>query len=348
MMKKLSAMLLLLLPMVFGISNAQAADAILCTPLSGLNFSPAVGSQLFPRDAPVGTTSAPFSTLLNVSCTTDPVANLSLSIQIGTYDGVLVPGQTAYFQTDVAGIGVRYIYESGDGTSTCKPYIGNFPAEVLSTRRNVVCSIKSASAGTLKTFALKVSAIFMKTSSGPTGTLSKIPTVYNEVYYDNSKNLTIWANGFSGVATGTFAVAACTVTTSSIAVTMPKTYTYRLPNVGSTDGETSLNIGLNCDPGTKVYTTLTDVSTPENTTTTLSLSPDSTAQGIGYQILYNATPVKFGVDSSVPGNPGQFVLTPAPTTGGVLSVPLTARYIRTGKIGSGSVNAKATFTMSYQ
>jgi type 1 fimbria pilin len=79
---------------------------------------------------------------------------------------------------------------------------------------------------------------------------------------------------------------------------MPKTYTYRLPQVGSTDGETSLNIGLNCDPGVKVYTTLTDVSTPTNQTTILSLSPDSTAQGIGYQILFGGTPVTFGPDFS--------------------------------------------------
>jgi type 1 fimbria pilin len=41
-------------------------------------------------------------------------------------------------------------------------------------------------------------------------------------------------------------------------------------------------------------------------------------------------------------------MTPVKTTGGVLTVPLTARYIRTGPIGTGSANAKATFTMSYQ
>lgn len=346
-MKKLIAVLLLLLPMVFGISNAQAA-VILCTPISGLNFSPSIGAQIFARDAPVGTTSAPYSTLLNVSCTTDPAANHTFSLQIGTYDGVAVPGQTDYFQTNVAGIAVRYIFESGDGTATCKPYTGNFPADVQPVRRNIDCSIKLASAGTIKTFTLKVSAIFMKTSSSPTGTLSTIPTVYVETYYDSVKTLVKWDNAFSGAASGTFAIAACTVTTPSIAVIMPKTYTSRLPTVGSTDGETSLNIGLNCDAGVKVYTTLTDVNTPANTTTILSLDADSTAQGIGYQILFNKIPVNFGVDSSVPGNPGQFLMTPAQTPGGALTVPLTARYIRTGKIGSGSVTSKATFTMSYQ
>jgi len=97
-----------------------------------------------------------------------------------------------------------------------------------------------------------------------------------------------------------------------------------------------------------VYSTLTDVNTPANTTTTLTLDADSTAQGIGYQIVFGKKPINFGVDSSVPGNPGQFLMTPAQTPGGAITVPLTARYIRTGKIGSGSANAKATFTMSYQ
>ncbi|HWT37156.1 MAG TPA: fimbrial protein [Paraburkholderia sp.] len=33
---------------------------------------------------------------------------------------------------------------------------------------------------------------------------------------------------------------------------------------------------------------------------------------------------------------------------GSLQIPLTARYVRTGAVSAGSVNALATFTMSYQ
>lgn len=332
--------------MIFSVSDAQAA-AIQCTPVSALGFSPAVDAQAFGRDAPVGTTSQPVSTLVNFSCTSDPTTAHTFSLQVGSYDGVAVPGKTDMFQTNVAGIGVQYYFANGDGT-TCKPYTGSFPAYVLTSRRNVDCPVPMASAGTLKLYSLRLSVVFVKTASAPTGTLSKIPSVYIETYYDATKTLVNWTNAISGAATGTFAVSACTVTTPSIAVTMPKTYTYRLPKVGSTDGETSLNIGLDCDPGVKVYTTLTDVSTPTNQTTTLSLSPESTAQGIGYQILFSGVPVTFGPDSAVVNNPGQFLMMPSQATGGVLSVPLTARYIRSGKIGTGSANAKATFTMSYQ
>jgi type 1 fimbria pilin len=237
--------------------------------------------------------------------------------------------------------------ESGDGTSTCKPYTGNFPTDVLTTRRNIVCTIPKTSVSSF-VFALKLSAVFMKTAAAPTGTLAKIPSVYDESYYDSDKNLTIQANLVSGTATGTCAIAGCTVTTPAIAVDMPKTYTYRLPKVGSTDGETALNIGLNCDAGVKVYTTISDVSNPANNTTTLSLSPDSTAKGLGYQIMYKGTPVTFGLDSAAAGNAGQFLASPDVTTGSAVIIPLTARYIRIGPIGTGSANAKATFTMSYQ
>jgi hypothetical protein len=320
-----------------------AAHAVVpaCTISGGVNFAPDVPSNVFPRDAPAGTQSAPYSTLVTLTCPPD-TTDYKTSIYTLSPTAVAVTGFTNYYQTDVPDIAVRYTAENAPGTS-CSAYSGGMPSQILIINRTLNCNV--AATGQSQTFTLKYTAYFMKVGNAPVGKLTTIPAVTIQEY---SPATSTTVNVFSGLATGRFTVAACTVTTPAIAVTMPKTYTYRLPKVGSTDGETSLNIGLNCDPGVKVYTTLTDVSAPSNTSTTLSLSPDSTAQGIGYQILYNATPVKFGVDSSVPGNPGQFVLTPAQTTGGVLSVPLTARYIRTGKIGTGSVNGKATFTMSYQ
>lgn len=320
---------------------AAHATAPACTISGGINFAPDVPSNIFPRDAPAGTQSAPYSTLVTVTCTPDTAA-YQISIYTLTPTAVAVPGFTNYYQTDVPDIAVRYTAENAPGTS-CSAYSGGMPSQILIIQRTLSCNV--AATGVSQTFTLKYTAYFMKIGNAPIGKLTTIPAVTIQEY-SPAKSAT--ANVFSGVATGTFAVAACTVTTPSIAVSMPKTYTYRLPNVGSTDGDTSLNIGLNCDAGVKVYTTLSDVNTPGNTTTTLSLDADSTAQGIGYQILFNKTPVNFGIDSSVPGNPGQFLMTPAQTPGGTVIVPLTARYIRTGKIGSGSANAKATFTMSYQ
>jgi type 1 fimbria pilin len=328
----------------FGASVSNAATTA-CSIGGGINYELSIANNIFPRDAPIGTESPPYSTTVQITCIPD-TSNYKISLYIYAPAGVTLPGSTSTntFQTNLPNIAVRYILENGPGTS-CTPYSQGWPSQVNKEKRTINCTVTGSAQGTPQTFNLKLSAFFSKIGNDITGNLTTVPPVVLQQYDPNASPL---VNVFSGVATGTFSISACSVTTPDIAVPMPKTYTYRLPNVGSTDGETSLNIALNCDAGVKVYTTLADVSSPANKTTTLSLSPDSTAQGIGYQILFNGSLITLGIDSAIPGNPGQFLITPAQTTGGPVTVPLTARYIRTGKIGSGSANGKATFTMSYQ
>ena len=142
-------------------------------------------------------------------------------------------------------------------------------------------------------------------------------------------------------------VRTCDVTTPAVALTLQRVHAEQLPAVNSTYGDTNFNIGLMCGSGIKVAMTMTDVSSPDNTSTTLSLSPASTASGIGYQIINNGVPIAFGPDSGAPGAMHQFVITPS-SIAGAYNLSFSARYIRTGKIVPGSANALATFTMSYQ
>lgn len=149
------------------------------------------------------------------------------------------------------------------------------------------------------------------------------------------------------LATSSIVAQTCTVTTPSINVEMPRTHTSDLPAVNSTFGDTAFNMGLNCDAGVKVAITITDVTNPSNVSTTLTLGTRSTASGIGYQIVNAGVPITFGPDSSAVGTSGQFVIIPS-STAGLYSIPLTGRFIRTGPLKTGSANAYATFTMSYQ
>jgi type 1 fimbria pilin len=98
---------------------------------------------------------------------------------------------------------------------------------------------------------------------------------------------------------------------------------------------------------TSVYTTLTDQTNPANQSNTLSLSASSTASGIGIQVLNGNTVISYGPDSSVVGNPNQWL---AGSTGnGTFNIPLTARYAQTAPtVKPGTANGIATFTMSYQ
>ena len=142
--------------------------------------------------------------------------------------------------------------------------------------------------------------------------------------------------------------AACTVTSRSPSVPLDPIRASTLTGIGSTAGEKSFPITLDCpSAGTKVFITLTDNANPANTSTTLSLKSGSTASGVALQVLNAGEPVAFGPDSSVPNNPGQWLV--GTSTSGPMNIPLSARYFQTDtKVKAGTVNGVATFTMSYQ
>jgi type 1 fimbria pilin len=144
------------------------------------------------------------------------------------------------------------------------------------------------------------------------------------------------------------ATSACSVTTPSINVALAPVKTSAFQGVGSTAGTQPLALGLTCpSPNVRVFVTLTDNTTPTNTSNMLSLKPDSTAQGVRLQILSNGTPVSFGPDSTNAGNTNQWLV--GTSTGGPMSVPLSVQYIESAsQVTPGKVDAVATFTMSYQ
>ncbi|WP_447751103.1 fimbrial protein [Pseudomonas nicosulfuronedens] len=128
-------------------------------------------------------------------------------------------------------------------------------------------------------------------------------------------------------------------TTSSKGLTGP---------VGTTAGNASFNVRVNCTSNLNVYMTLTDGNNLSNTSDTLTLSPStSQAKGVGIQVRRGGTPVKFGPASSTPGSANQFSVGTA--SGGVLDIPFTANYIKTATLVTpGDANAVATYTLSYQ
>lgn len=113
-----------------------------------------------------------------------------------------------------------------------------------------------------------------------------------------------------------------------------------------------LTLTLTCSGGavgskTRVYTTLTDQSAPGNRSDKLTLSKESTATGLGIQVLNGTTVIKYGADSSAAGNTNQWYA--GETANGTFTIPLTARYIQTAdRVTPGTAMGRATFTMSYQ
>lgn len=150
----------------------------------------------------------------------------------------------------------------------------------------------------------------------------------------------------------TFNAATCSIEPSSQnqIVTMPTVDTSQFKGVGSTVGSKNFDTTVDCAEGISLYATLTDSTTPTNYTDTLTLSPSSTAKGIGLNISNSTGPISFGPASSSKGNLNQWFIVGGPGSSAALyTFSLTANYVQTSAVMEpGSVNAISTITLSYQ
>ncbi|AOJ18065.1 fimbrial protein [Burkholderia cenocepacia] len=149
-------------------------------------------------------------------------------------------------------------------------------------------------------------------------------------------------------------VPTCKVATPQVSVPMGSVSLAMFKGVGATTFTRPFDISLTCSGGsngtsTKAFVTLSDVTAPGNTSTTLSLTKDSTATGVGIQVLKDNVLLGFGPDSAAVGNMNQWYAGTVAQGQAQLRIPLSARYVQIAeKVTPGSANARATFTMSYQ
>lgn len=321
--RRLFATLLL----AFAVFAAQPALALSfsLSPAS-LPLSPS-GPYSTARDQAVGTTLATATATLNVTGISG-----SCSITAFMLSSSAASGNT--FTTGVTGLGVNLYYYNGATRVQITPGVQSSLGTTLSAP------------GTLTT----IEADLVVTGQVSSGTLSSLPSVtitYAAVGLGcgvlnlGSQTLTVTATN------GTVTALSCQVTTPSISVHLPTVSKSSLGTVGATAGGTQFTIGLNCaSSGTNVYVTLTDATTPSNTSSNLSLKNTSTATGVALQLVRsNGTLVSYGPDSAVAGNTNQWLVGASASVSGI---SLSARYVATGTVTAGSVSAAATFTMSYQ
>lgn len=157
---------------------------------------------------------------------------------------------------------------------------------------------------------------------------------------------TLWLKSFTINAT----TATCTVNSNNLLITFPSITANSTNNVslGSALFSRNFSINLSCPAtnGPNIYTTFTDNINPANFTNILSLDQASSAQGIGVQIKYNNSPIKFGPDSGLPATTNQFLL--KSNANGPTTFNFDAQLIKTGVVSIGDYKATATFTLSYQ
>jgi type 1 fimbria pilin len=253
------------------------------------------------------------------------------------------PGFDDVYPTSVAGLGVRYTLNAPAECSTINVTIKNQSLVIP-------CAITGVPGGPHVFVDMTVTPSFVVTGTVKSGAsaLTSAPTI--KFTYTIKDSAGSWPKSplYTGVASGTLSAATCSVQTPGIAISLPNATTRAFSSgVGATAGRQAFNLSFACATGAQVSIVITDVVDPTNRTNTLKLAPDSTAKGLGVQILKSeGTPVVFGPDEAGQSVENQWLIGASPN--GLLQLPLFAQYIRTGTVEAGSIKAMATFTMSYK
>ncbi len=286
-----------------------------------------VNDWLIPRNKVVGSTETTYAHGWNEISTGCTPGQVQTTAEIS--GGTLAPGYKDTYQTGIPGIGIQFrAAVPGISNTQIAPF--NMTTSVFNTSK------ENFNAG----------ITLVVTGPVQSGTIngSQLPTMAWRAMQDGVR--TSYVLRVEGVLT--VASQTCKVKHSSIDVDLPRIMSKDLQDIGSTTGDTKFSIDLDtCAIGVGINLTLTDVAKPDNASNVLSLNKSSSAKGIGYQILYNAIPIKFGPDSAIAGNQNQWSIGNA--TSENISIPLTARYLRTsGTLTPGAAIGQASFTMSYQ
>ncbi|PAK12444.1 hypothetical protein CJO66_22975 [Burkholderia ubonensis] len=295
----------------------------LATPLYA---SVTVGNWSIPRDKVVGSKETTYAHPWDSIYTSCDAGDVQTTAEIS--GGKLVPGYPNTYETGIPGIGIQF-RAAVPGISNTQVAPFNMTARSIGEAANFNSAVTLVVTGPVQSGTVNGSAL-------PTMT-------WRAMQGSDRISYVLRINGTLTVTSQT-----CKVNKSPINVRMPRVTTVDLKDVGSTAGDTNFSIDLNsCAPGIGVYLTLTDVANPSNTSNILSPNDASNAKGGSYQILYNSSPVNFGPDSATAGNRNQWSV--GTTSGESVSIPLTARYLRTSKtVTSGTASGQASFTLSYQ
>lgn len=235
-----------------------------------------------------------------------------VSNSVGTTPSV----STSIYPTGVAGIGYRLIRGSS-GTDYLLPW-GCCEIGAGNRLLNGVVTLQLVKTGAVANGAQL-----------PAGTIAR--WLYEQVFGTASLQ-----NFVLGGAVR-FTTAACQVNTSAIAVTLPTISSASLPAVDSTAGNTSFRIGLNCGSGATLKVSFSTTAPVAGKTGVIASGGGATAAGVGVQIVDSASnPVVFGTAAPVGVTPN-----------GTMNLEYRARYYRTGTVTTGTVNATASFTLSY-
>ncbi|RMC93793.1 fimbrial protein [Aquitalea palustris] len=338
-MKHLLSLLSLLLP-----TTAWA----LCTPAAGSSI--ALPNLTFARDIPLNSqlgSDIASTPGVQFNCDSSDSNSKELGIKMTTGNYVTMINGRSVFSTNVPGIGYAagFAVSAPASCSRATVWVDGSNTGDGNIRNRLICSSSGVQTKLSGTFYL---AFYKTASTIGSGTVQLNNTV-NAIlrlggtwlpYLTLPGETSLQANGFSLAATS------CALSgISSSSINLPVISNSALPTVGSLAGNTSFALTINCPATTRLYLTFTDNNNSGQTSDILSLGSGSTAKGVGLQLSYQGSTIRFGPDSAIAGNTNQLLLA---NLAGPRNFPFSVSYIRTGTVSPGSLSATATFTLSYQ
>ncbi|WP_407440140.1 fimbrial protein [Lelliottia sp.] len=290
-----------------------------CLFVQRVDMTFSVGPISVNRDVPVGT-------ILGIYESTTSPAQQAISCDTGNiyyqmvYNGAVPAGPEHVYATNVEGIGIS-LSQTALGISFDNPATQRVITDIAGVYPNHPQTLKIYKTGNIKSGVLNPGEI-----ADSEGDDRKPAAVYNMP---------------GGIV---ITQLSCSLTSNSLVLPLND-----IPanDFGSTVGFSppaiaTQNLGLNCDPGANINVTLNGTQNPDVTdTSVLALSEqgqESTAQGVGVQILYNDKPLVLNE-----------LLVLKKSSGGLETFPISARYYQTKtQVMPGKANASATLAVTYQ
>ena len=301
---------------------------------------------VIPPGATVGTQLAVLE-LANASTIVGCNSAANQSIRYGN-PGILKTGGT--LPTDVYSIKTVTNVDSGIGVKVTST--NSFFLKV--TKNPPLWEDWRTGSGTSSTSLRGLKATFYKTGAITPGEL-QFPANFLEGWVSKYNSFSTYGGvRFATInITGSPKVKIPSCETPDLTVNLGKHAKADFGGIGATSSETPFDFVLNnCSPGmTAVKFTFKPAAgiTLVNSGTAaqhLSLKSDSTASGVGVQVLYqDGTLIPFNTANSIPLGSTDYNA----STGGTFKVPMKARYIQTAStVSGGTANSAVEFTMSYE
>lgn len=232
------------------------------------------------------------------------------------------------FQTNLAGVGLQL---TPSHPSTASHTATSFPAGTIPP---------PAPGQTTQSY----SAQLVKTAAGAvaSGTISNFSLVNYSITWTGGGNA-VFTNA-SSLTIGSAKIISGSCDSLNVTATLPAVFASQLSNQGAVFGKTPVPLNFtNCPAGAQVSISFNGTAaTIGGTPSTNVLASSGGAQNVGVQLLdNNGNPV------DITGTITTVLNSSVPASGSV-SGTYYAQYYATGSAGPGSVNAVATYTLTYQ